>query len=489
MTFFMNRECLMLRKLSLVVAISFASSGLTWAAELPRPTQTGLLSVYQQAVDNNADLAASRADYDARKEAVPQARAGLLPNISGSAQNSSTRTSIDQPRAVATRSGNLYQATLSQPIFRADRWFQLQAAEASNEQAALELSATEQNLILQSAQSYFSVLRAQDNLASTKAEEAAFKRQLDQANERFDVGLSDKTDVLQAQASFDTSRASRLIAQRQVDDAFQALVTLTNREYNSIEGIVHTLPVLAPTPNDAKAWVDTAAQQNLNLLASNYAVNAAEETLRQRKAGHAPTLDAVATYQRGDNDALGFSNPNYTGRNYGGDVEQRSIGVQLNIPIYSGGLTSSQVREAYARLSQSEQRRESLRRQVVENTRNLHRAVNTDVEQVQARKQSIISNQSALEATEIGYQVGTRNIVDVLDAQRQLYASVRDYNNTRYDYILDNLRLKQAAGTLNPGDLQDLSRYLKADYNPDKDFLPPDLATAAQKNFERPAKR
>jgi len=111
--------------------------------------------------------------------------------------------------------------------------------------------------------------------------------------------------------------------------------------------------------------------------------------------------------------------------------------------------------------------------------------VNTDVEQVQARKQSIISNQSALEATEIGYQVGTRNIVDVLDAQRQLYTSVRDYNNSRYDYILDNLRLKQAAGTLSPQDLSDLGRYLKADYNPDKDFLPPDLAAAAAKNFER----
>jgi outer membrane protein len=155
------------------------------------------------------------------------------------------------------------------------------------------------------------------------------------------------------------------------------------------------------------------------------------------------------------------------------------VGLQLNIPIYSGGLINSQVRQSYAQLDQTEQQRESLRRQIVENTRDLHRAVNTDVEQVQARKQSIISNQSAVEATEIGYQVGTRNIVDVLDAQRQLYTSVRNYNNTRYDYILDNLRLKQAAGTLNPGDLQDLGRYLKADYNPDKDFLPPDLAKAA----------
>ncbi|RJG13209.1 channel protein TolC [Pseudomonas cavernicola] len=473
----------MLRRLSLALAVASASSGLAWAEEAPLSAKTDLVSVYQEAVNNNADLAAARADYQARKEVVPQARAGLLPNLSAGADMSNTRTKLDQPSNTANRSGTVYQATLSQPIFRADRWFQLQAAEATNEQAAIELSATEQNLILQSAETYFAVLRAQDTLASTKAEEAAFKRQLDQANERFDVGLSDKTDVLEAQASYDTARANRILAQRAVDDAFQALITLTNRDYNAVEGIKHTLPVLAPTPNDAKAWVDTAAQQNLNLQASNYAVNAAEETLRQRKSGHAPTLDAVAQYQRGDNDSLGFSN---TGTSlpgqepFGGDVEQRSIGLQLNIPIYSGGLTSSQVRESYQRLNQTEQLRESLRRQVVESTRNLYRAVNTDVETVQARKQSIISNQSALEATEIGYQVGTRNIVDVLDAQRQLYSSVRDYNDARYDYILDNLRLKQAAGTLSPADLEALARFLKPDYNPDKDFLPPDLAKAAE---------
>jgi outer membrane protein len=289
---------------------------------------------------------------------------------------------------------------------------------------------------------------------------------------------------LNSQASYDTARANRIVAQRQVDDAFEALVTLTNRQYNAIWGISHNLPILPPTPNDAKAWVDTAARQNLNLLASNYAVSAAEQTVKQRKAGHAPTVDAVARYQKGDNDALGFSNPNAFGQSYKGDVEQSSIGLQLNIPIYSGGLINSQVRQSYAQLDQTEQQRESLRRQIVENTRDLHRAVNTDVEQVQARKQSIISNQSAVEATEIGYQVGTRNIVDVLDAQRQLYTSVRDYNNTRYDYILDNLRLKQQAGTLNPGDLQDLARWLKADYNPDKDFLPPDLAKAAAEQLK-----
>jgi outer membrane protein len=475
----------MLRRLSLALAVAAATTGMAWAEDAPLASKTDLVTVYNEAVKNNADLAAARANYAAISEVVPQARAGLLPNLSAGADSMNTDTDVDTRtgNVDTSRSGLSYQANLSQPLFRADRWFQFQAAKATDQQYALQLSATEQNLILQSAETYFAVLRAQDTLASTKAEEAAFKRQLDQANERFDVGLSDKTDVLEAQAGYDTARANRILAQRAVEDSFQALVTLTNREYASIEGILHTLPVLEPTPNDAKAWVDTAAQQNLNLQASNYAVSAAEETLRQNKAGHAPTLDAVARYQKGDNDSLGFTNNDLVSP-YDGDAEQTSIGLQLNIPIYSGGLTSSQVREAYHRLNQSEQERESLRRQVVENTRNLHRAVNTDVETVQARKQSIISNQSALEATEIGYQVGTRNIVDVLDAQRQLYSSVRNYNDARYDYILNNLRLKQAAGTLAPTDLEALSSFLKPDYNPDQDFLPPDLAKAAESQLK-----
>ncbi len=482
----------MLRRLSLAVAVATASSGLALAQEVPLSSKTDLVTVYQEAVNNNADLAAARAQLAARQELVPQARAGLLPNLSAGAYSGDTRTRIDTSAGNQNvdRNAFSYQANLSQPLFRADRWFQLQAAQATSEQAALEFSATQQNLILQTAETYFAVLRAQDNLAATKAEEAAFKRQLDQANERFDVGLSDRTDVLQAQAGYDTARANRIIAQRNVDDAFQSLITLTNRDFPALEGIRHTLPVQTPVPNDAKSWVDTAAQQNLNLQAVNYAVNAAEETLRQRKAGHAPTLDAVASYEKGDNDALGFSNsganeaigsalgnPGLIPR-YNGDVEQTSIGVQLNIPLFSGGLTSSQAREAYQLLNQAEQQRESLRRQVVQDTRNRHRAVNTDVEQVSARRQSIVSNQSAVEATEIGYQVGTRNIVDVLDAQRQLYASVRDYNNARYDYILDNLRLKQSAGTLSPADLETLASYLKPDYDPDRDFLPPDLGAA-----------
>jgi outer membrane protein len=482
----------MLRSLSM--AIAMASAGMAWAQTPPPSVRTDLVSIYQEAVNNNADLAADRAQFRARQELVPQARAGLLPNLTGGAFVGDSRTKIDTTAGTQRldRSARSYQAQLTQPLFRADRWFQLQAAHATSDQAALQLSASEQNMILQSAEGYFAVLRAQDNLAATKAEESAFQRQLDQANERFNVGLSDRTDTLQAQAAYDTARANRMLAQRQVDDAFQALTTLTNRDYNSLEGISHDLPILEPVPNDASQWVQTAARQNLNLQATNFAVTAAEETLRQRRSGHAPTLDAVASYERGDNDAMGQPNDALAGANIGGatlprfngDVEQTSIGLQLSIPLYSGGRTTSQVREAYELLDQSEQQRESLRRQVVENTRNLHRAVNTDVAQVQARRQTIISGQSALEATEIGYQVGTRNIVDVLDAQRQLYGAVRDYNNARYDYILDSLRLKQAAGTLAPDDLVALANYLNPNYNPDRDFLPKDLTEAAERRLQ-----
>ena len=472
----------MLRRLTLAVVVAAAAPSPSWAEPAASFSARGdLVSVYRQAVRNNADLAAARAQFQATREVVPQARAGLLPNLSAGAELNNTHTDADANIGTRSlsRSGTVYQATLSQPLFRADRWFQLQAAQALSEQAALEYSVAEQNLILQSAQAYFAVLQAQDNLASVKAEEAAFKRQLEEANERFEVGLSDRTDTLEAQAAFDTARANRMISERQVADAFEALFTLTNRNYVALEGIEHSLPVLPPMPNDATAWVDTAVQQNLNLLAADQAINAAGETLRQRRSGHAPTLDAVASYRKGDNDSLGFSNtidiPGVDFPRYNGNVEQGAIGLQLNIPLYSGGLTSSQTRQAFYQLTEAEQQRESLRRQVVEQTRNLHRAVNTDIEQVQARRQSIISSQSAVEATEVGYQVGTRNIVDVLDTQRRLYAAVRNYNDARYNYILDNLRLKQAAGTLSPDDLQDLASYLKADYDPDTDFLPSDL--------------
>lgn len=470
----------------LIAAASFYVTSGYAAQTIP---QANLLDVYQLAVENNSDLAAAHAAYQARAENIPLARAALLPQLGAGANTNQSSTTVDTKEVGSQnskRNSYSYQATLSQPLFRLDSWYQLKAAQADNEQAALELSATEQSVILQSAEVYFTVLRTQDNLAASRAEENAFKRQYDLASERFNVGLSDKTDVLQAQAAYDAARANRLVAKNQVQDAFQALSTLTNREYAALEGVRHSLPVLPPQPNDANAWVNKATAENLQLQAMDFAVTAAENDLRKRKSGHAPTIDAIAQYQKGDNDALGFMNRGMSGTpTYNRHAEQAVIGLQLNIPLYSGGATSASVRQGVQQRNQTEHLKESMRRQVVQDARNLHRAVNTDVEQVQARKQTIISSQSAVEATEIGYEVGTRTIVDVLDAQRQLFAAVRNYNNARYDYILNNLRLQQTAGNLSPLNLQALSPYLNPAYDPDKDFLPPDLDAEIEANLRR----
>ena len=442
----------------------------------PVAIPSDLWRVYQDARQNNSELAAGRADQAARAEAVPQARAGLLPTLSASAELNDRTTTLQQPQQEIGRSGSSYQVLLNQPVLRVDRWFNLKAAESQHQQALLELEIVEQKLILDSAQVYFGLLKAQDGLAAGKAEEAAFKRQLDLAEKGLQLGLSDRTDVLQAQASHDTARANRIVAQQDVDNAFEALDTLTHQQYTAVQGVRHDMPIQLPVPNEARRWVDSAMQQNIALRVSEQALQVAQQTLNARKAGHAPTLDAVMRYQIGDNDNLGFGNSGVQGGGYGGNAEQRSVGLQLDIPLFNGGQTRSQVREAYQRMSQRESLNDNLRRQVVENTRNLYRSLNSSVEKIQARRQSIISNQGAVLASQLGFQVGTRNIVDVLEAQRQLYNAVREYNNSRYDYILDTLRLYQSVGTLSPQDLRTLCDFLKPNYDPDRDFLPPEFS-------------
>lgn len=468
----------LLSRISIISSIVFAvtMNAMAGTHNVDKPTvKVGLLSVYYDAVDNNSDLAAAKAQYEVKQEVVPQAKAGLLPQISGSADYKNTRTALDQPPNTMRRNSYEYGVSLTQPIFRVDRWFQLQAAYATDEQAKLNLAVTEQQLILQTAQVYFSILQAQDDLAATKAEEKAYKRQADEALERFKLGLADKTNYLQAQSAYDMSRSSRVTAEKSVQDAFQALTTLTDRHYDAVKGIQHTLPITAPIPNDAQAWVDKAIEQNISLKAGFYGVTAAEETVKQRKSGHVPTVDFVASYKRGDNDAFNFTNTATTAARYGANVSQSSVGVELQVPIYSGGMTSSQAREARSALMMSEHEQESLRRKVVQNTTDYHRAINADIEQIKALRETIISSLSAVDATKIGFQAGTNDIVDVLDAQRRLYDAVRNYNDARYSYILDVLSLKQVVGTLSPEDLQALDKFLTASYVADKDFLPNDI--------------
>ncbi|QJD59005.1 TolC family outer membrane protein [Pseudomonas sp. gcc21] len=453
----------MLRPLYVAVLMVGLSSGQAMA-------KTDLLTIYREAVENSADLAAAEADTLARQEALPQARAQLLPNIGAAAGAARERLEIDGVGS-DRYSTHYYQASLVQPLFRAENWFNYQAAKSLSEQARVEFSATQQSLILEVAVAYFNVLRASDNLASARSEEAAFERQLEQARERFEVGLSARTDVLEALAGFDTARAARLSAQTNLDISFQALTRLTGEQYDELIGISHDLPILPPTPGDLQQWVDTAAVQNLELQASRLAIDSAAETLRSSRAGYAPTVDAFVRHSSNFGGRASASST--TGRTGSTDTDTTSIGVELNLPLFTGGATTSRVRESNFRLSQAERLSEAQLRRVVESTRNLFRTVTSSVEEVEARRQAIISANAALDATQTGYEVGTRNVVDVLEAQRNLYRAVRDYNDVRYNYIINNLDLKQAAGTLSPQDLRELSQWLNPDYDPNRDFIPP----------------
>tara|TARA_R110000851_G_scaffold41100_2_gene103434 strand:- start:2411 stop:3847 length:1437 start_codon:yes stop_codon:yes gene_type:complete len=427
---------------------------------------TDLMTIYQEALLNSADLAAAQADTRARQEALPQARSQLLPNIGIGA--GASREDIDIDGVGGDRyNTHYYQASLTQPLFRANRWFDYQSAKSLSQQAELEFSATQQNLILEVSQAYFNVLRASDNLATAKAEEDAFERQMQQAQERFDVGLSARTDVLEARAGYDTARAARLTAKTNLDVSYQALTRLTNQDYDSLYGISHELPVLPPSPANLQQWVETASTQNLNLLASRYAIDSAEDGLRSSKAGYAPVVDAFVRY----NDTNGGAEIARAGQS-ANDTALTSFGVELTMPLFTGGLTTSQVRESTYRLTQAEQLSEAQKRRVVESTRNLYRTVTSSVDEIDARRQAIVSAKAALDATQTGYEVGTRNVVDVLESQRNLFRTVRDYNTSRYNYIIDNLSLKQSAGTLSPQDLEELSKWLIPDYDPDRDFIP-----------------
>lgn len=285
----MARYTITIANISLaILAYSLTATATDYAPK----SQADILGVYSRAVQHDAKLSSARHAYQAQLEAAPQARSGLLPSLTAGATSEATRMEHSDAPTSRNRSGTVIRADLSQPLFRADRWYQLQAAKASVAQAGLELAAKEQELILNTALAYFEALRQLDTLAASKAEEIALLRQLEQTQGRMDNGASSITDVLDVQAAYDNARANRQLAQRKVEDAYEALARLTKQQYSSIAGVGHHTPIEAPSPNDAQIWVNTALQQNLPLLASHHAVTAAEETILQHKSGHAPTLVA-----------------------------------------------------------------------------------------------------------------------------------------------------------------------------------------------------
>ncbi|WP_289083253.1 TolC family outer membrane protein [uncultured Spongiibacter sp.] len=444
-----------------------------------------LLDVYELALKNDPQLKAAEATYRADLETEKLSRSALLPQVVGQAYYQDAETDrkakgigdVPAPTFLdpdATTTGIIDQSTntdsetehysvsLNQAIFDLPAWFSFKAGKKVTERAEAQLAFDQQALIVRVAEAYFEVLKARENLDASMAEERAAKRQLEQTQQRFDVGLIAITDVHESRAVYDSAVAQRLGFEGSLAIARENLTTLTGAEHGKLWPLSENFPIEPPVPVDRASWVDFALKNNYQLRVAQASSDSAYETARSKKMEHLPTISGSFSYSKEDLDGTSrfkpasiFSTPpdNYT--------ETEALRITLEVPLFAGGGISAGRRQAYEQYNAARHNAQLTQRQVVSATRAQHIAVSTDVQTVKARKLNIVSARSALDATEAGYEVGTRNVVDVLNAQRALYAAIRDYSNARYDYVLDMLQLKQNAGTLSPADIHQLNKWLK----------------------------
>ncbi|MDX5297926.1 MAG: TolC family outer membrane protein [Gammaproteobacteria bacterium] len=436
---------LFVRHRPLFAALAWLSAASVQAADL--------VSIYEKALAYDSGLAAARAGYEAEQAGEVQARATLLPQVFGVGQLGHTDRMAGKGAADDSWVSSGYGINLSQPLFRASNWFAYEASKRNTERAEAEYSLAQQRLILDVAAAYFGVLRAQDVLTTAKATEAALQRQWEQARERYDVGLIAITEVHEARASYDATKTQRIGAESALDIARETLARLTGEYYEQLNKLERNFPIAQPEPLDPQQWETTALEQNWSIKAARLALETVQTQVEVQKAGHLPTLDLNAGIQRA-----------VTNGPFPVDARQTdtSLSLNLNVPLYQGGGTDASVRRARAQAEQSRQVLDTTRRNVRLDARSQFRSITNNVETVSALEQTIVSRRSALDATRAGYSVGTRNIVEVLDAEKNYYIALSDYANARYDYILNGLRLKLTAGTLSPQDLAELDRWLSA---------------------------
>lgn len=410
-----------------------------------------LADIYQSAVLNDPIAGAASATYKANKETLNQGRAVLLPQLTASSRKVEP-SSDDNIEPVKTT----YAASLSQSLFNVPAWFQFQSAKKMDQVAEAQFATQQQSLIIRVTESYFNVLRAYDNKQTRKAEELAIQRQLEQVTERFEVGLLPITDVHEIQAIFDDASVNSLEANGALDIAFDQLQVLSGKNHSQLAGLKDDFVAKAPNPIASESWVAFALANNFELKASLLAQQAANQTAKAAKAQHLPKITVSADYSKRDVEATTAADALVT--------EQTAINLNLTMPIFSGGLISSQARQSSYQAQAAEQNYIAAKRNTMQAARSNHQLAITNAARVKARKQAITSAESALKATQAGYDVGTRNIVDVLVAQRTLFQAKRNFSNARYDYILSMMRLKQVAGQLSPEDVYEICLWLATEH-------------------------
>jgi outer membrane protein len=430
------------------------------ALPLASPAQN-LTQVYRDAKENDPAYAAARYALSAGMEKLPQGRALVLPTVSLSASASSTRIDTEARASpppfdpfIRDARGHGYTLSLSQPIYRAQNFIQWDQAEFQVRQAEAVFGQAAQELMLRVAQFYFEYLGAQDSLTLVRAQKTAIAEQLAQAKRNFEVGTATITDTHEAQARFDISASQEIAAMNDLENRRHALQGLTGKLYPTVKGVRSDVRLTAPNPPNMQAWVDIAMKQNWTALAQEAVTEIANLEVKRNSAAHHPTLDFVASYGYNSQTASSASP-------FGSNTNTGTFGLQLALPIYSGGSISSRVREAAANYERSKQELETVRRNVAFVTRQAYLAVISGVAGVASLEQAVLSSQSALDSNKLGYEVGVRINIDVLNAQQQLFAARRELALARYNTITAHFRLKAAAGALKEEDLETASQALE----------------------------
>lgn len=421
-------------------------------AMLPTAAQADdLLQSYTNARNSDPQYAAAESNRAVAAERPVQARAVLLPQVGGSIGFSRAGTPGD-----GRRTGS-WGVDASQSLFDYGNYTALRAAKAQDRAGGFDLDAAGHGLITRTSAAYFNVLVQLETLSAAEAAETALKKQFDFASKRLEVGLAPITDVHEARAQYDAARASTILARNAVQDAYQALVEITGAPVANLKGLPDDFKPTLPERQDADAWVATALSENPSLKAQKADLEAAEANVATARSGHYPTLGLRASYGK----ALPglYGNPEFIGNN----DASTSIGLTLSIPIFSGFATQSGVRSSLAQRDATADAVEQTRRSIERSTRNAYQGLVAGISEVEARRLALVSAQSAYDASQVGLEVGTRTVLDVLNNQRTLFSAQQAYAQAKYNFLQSRLLLEQAAGTLEIADVEDVNRLLTTD--------------------------
>lgn len=421
-----------------------------------------LLDIYNDALENDPQYKSAEFSYLSGKEIKVQGRAALLPNVTLSAQTNWNE--YYQLGELQNEYNNFSAAArITQPLIRLDSWFKYRQSKFLTDAAEADFAYSQQTLIVRTAELYFGVLRAIDNLNAARSEERAIKKQLDQIHQRYEVGLSAITEVQEAQLAYDLSLAAKIRSEGAVYTAKESLNALVGREIVSLNGLVNDLNVSNPVPDSKEEWTKKAIENNFRLKAATLRKFASKNNARSVASDHLPKIDIVGTQIESETNQYTFD-----GVNTGGlfnitipdETQRDTYSLQLSMPIFQGGAVISRTKQAYAESNKSSEDALFTERSVIQDVRSQFSSVVTLVANLKAQKQAVISATSALEATKVGYEVGTRNIVDLLQAEKNLYSAEKDLSNAKYDYLITTLRLHLAAGTLSPENLIEINNLL-----------------------------